>query len=67
MERRETISVKIEDIEDCIREKIFERYPYLKDEDVREINLKSNIKFILFEVVRFADLVEKNGVDPIKG
>ena len=62
MERRETVSVEIGDIEDCVRNKIFEQYPYLKDEDVREINLKSNVRFLLFEVIRVGDLVENNDV-----
>lgn len=57
MERRETVSVNIEEIEDCVRRKIYEQYPYLKDEDVREVNLRSNVKFLLFEVVRTTDLV----------
>ncbi len=57
MERRETVSVKIEDIEDCIRKKIYEQYPYLKGEDISEINLKSNVKFLLFEVIRDCDII----------
>lgn len=65
MERRETVSVKIEEIEDCIRKKIFTEFPYLKEDDIYEINLKSNVKFLLFEVVRMSD-VAKSGMRDIK-
>lgn len=56
MERRETVSVELKDVENCIKKKIYEQYPYLKDEDVRDLNLKSNVKFLLFEVIRVCDV-----------
>ena len=60
MERRETISVKLEDINDCIKKKIYEQYPYLKesDDDI-SLELESNIKFILYRVVRTCDVIKR--------
>lgn len=56
MKRKETISIEINDILDCVNKKMFEEYPYLKDDDVVEVNLVSNTKFLLFEVIRKKDL-----------
>lgn len=64
MERRETISVNLSDIDNCIQNKIFEKYPYLRDDaDVHHLELESNIKFILYKVIRSVDLAE---VDEVK-
>lgn len=66
MERRETISVQIAEIEDCIMKKLHEKYPYLKDKDVRKLSLESNTRFLLFKVVRVTDLIEDCEVKGIK-
>lgn len=66
MERRETLSVLIEEIEDCIKKKLYEKYPYLKDKDVRELNLESNTRFLLYKVIRTNDLIEDGEVKSIR-
>lgn len=55
MKRKETISVTIPDIEECIIKKLNERYRLDEQDDIAEIRLASNIKFILFEVIRKSD------------
>lgn len=59
MKRKETISVTIPDIEECIIKKLNERYGLDKQKDITEIRLASNIKFILFEVIRKSDIGEE--------
>lgn len=66
MERRETVSVDISDIEDCIKKKIYEKYPYLKDKGVIKLHLASNTKFLLFNVVRTIDVPEDYKVEGIR-
>lgn len=56
MKRKETISVTIPEIEECIIRKLIERYRLDKQKDIVEIKLASNIKFILFEVIRKSDV-----------
>jgi len=63
MDRRETISVKLSDIDDCIMNKIREQYSYL-EEDKEELSLElvSNVKFLLYRVVRKCDVGEDSDV-----
>jgi len=65
MERRETVSVKLSDINECIKKKIYEQYPYLaKDnDDIYSLELASNVKFLLYKVVRMCDVVKDSEVE----
>lgn len=58
MKRKETISITIPDIEECIIKKLNEKYQLDKQKDIVEIRLASNIQFILFEVIRKIDKKE---------
>lgn len=62
MKRKETISVTIPEIEECIIKKLNEKYQLDKQKDIVEIRLASNIKFILFDIIRKSDInEEENG------
>lgn len=62
MKRKETISVTIPEIEECIIKKLNERYRLDEQDDISEIRLASNIKFILFEVIRKSDIGEEENI-----
>jgi len=59
MKRKETISVTIPEIEECIIKKLNEKYQLDKQKDIVEIRLASNIRFILFEIIRKSDINEE--------
>lgn len=52
MEKRETVSVSIEEISDCIMSRINEKYKLNEQDNFVSLRLRSNIKFLLFDVIR---------------
>ncbi len=56
MKRRETVSVNLSEIYDCIKKKIYQDYPYLKDENVIDLEYASNTTSLLFNVIRKCDI-----------
>ncbi len=56
MKRKETVSINLSEIQDCVKKIIYKKYPYLKEKDVINLEYASNTTFLLFNVVRNCDI-----------